>query len=127
MYSQCATPTARRKADREDPWRPGPDHCSGTCGWSVLPILDSMAERKQLIIHGTPGIDEAFFVDVRSTQQWVAIRGRNRSNPVVMMIHGGPGVSNAAFATDLLPYETDFTFVQWDQPGNRQIIRPRRP
>jgi pimeloyl-ACP methyl ester carboxylesterase len=72
---------------------------------------------KQLIVHDAGGIDEAFFVGIGDTQQWVTIRGHNRSNPVVMMIHGGPGVSNGAFATDLLPYETDFTFVQWDQPG----------
>jgi len=72
---------------------------------------------KQLIVHDAGGIDEALFVGVGSTQQWVTIRGRNRSNPVVMMIHGGPGVSNGAFATDFLPYETDFTVVQWDQPG----------
>lgn len=72
---------------------------------------------KQLIVHDASGIDEAVFVAVRGTHQWVTIRGRNRSNPVVMMIHGGPGVSNGAFATDLLPYEADFTVVQWDQPG----------
>jgi pimeloyl-ACP methyl ester carboxylesterase len=72
---------------------------------------------KQLSIRDASGIDEAFFVAVRGTQQWITIRGRKRSNPVLMMIHGGPGVSNGAFAVDLLPYETDFTVVQWDQPG----------
>jgi pimeloyl-ACP methyl ester carboxylesterase len=72
---------------------------------------------KQLIIRDAGGIDEALFVGVGGAQQWVTIRGRNRSNPVVLMIHGGPGVSNGAFVTDLLPYEADFTIVQWDQPG----------
>jgi proline iminopeptidase len=72
---------------------------------------------KQLIVHDAGGIDEALFVGVRGTQQWVTIRGRKRSNAVLMMIHGGPGVSNGAFAMDLLPYETDFTVAQWDQPG----------
>jgi pimeloyl-ACP methyl ester carboxylesterase len=82
---------------------------------------------KQLIVHDAGGIDEAFFVAVGGTQQWVTIRGRNRSNPVVMMIHGGPGVSNGAFATELLPYETDFTVVQWDQPGTaKSFVRAGR-
>jgi hypothetical protein len=80
---------------------------------------------RQLIVHDTGGVDEAFFVGIRGTHQWVTIRGRNRSNPVVIMIHGGPGASNGAFATDLLPYETDFTVVQWDQPGapDRSCVR----
>jgi proline iminopeptidase len=82
---------------------------------------------KQLIVHDAGGIDEALFVGVGGTQQWVTIRGRNRSNPVLMMIHGGPGLSNDAFATDLLPYETDFTVAQWDQPGTaKSFVRAGR-
>jgi pimeloyl-ACP methyl ester carboxylesterase len=82
---------------------------------------------RQLVIPDAGGVDESFFVGIRGTHQWVTIRGRNRSNPVVMMIHGGPGVSNGAFATDLLPYETGFTVVQWDQPGAaRSFVRAGR-
>jgi pimeloyl-ACP methyl ester carboxylesterase len=82
---------------------------------------------RQLIVHDPGGVDEAFFVEIRGTRQWVTIRGRNRSNPVLMMIHGGPGISNGAFATNLLPYETDFTVVQWDQPGAaRSFVRAGR-
>jgi hypothetical protein len=35
---------------------------------------------KQLVIHDAGGIDEALFARVRGTEQWVTIRGRNRSN-----------------------------------------------
>jgi hypothetical protein len=34
---------------------------------------------KQLIVHEAGGIDEALFVGVGGTQQWVTIRGHNRS------------------------------------------------
>jgi pimeloyl-ACP methyl ester carboxylesterase len=70
-----------------------------------------------LKIPGPAGIDEAMFIEVGGTWQWVTIRGRDRANPVVLMIHGGPGASNGAFSVELLPSENEFTIVQWDQPG----------
>jgi pimeloyl-ACP methyl ester carboxylesterase len=70
-----------------------------------------------MTIDSANGIDEGMFVRIGGTEQWVTIRGRNRANPVLMMIHGGPGVSNGAFAIELLRYEEDYTVVQWDQPG----------
>jgi pimeloyl-ACP methyl ester carboxylesterase len=80
------------------------------------------ASQQAMIINTGNGIDEAMFVNIGGIDQWLTIRGRNRSNPVVLMIHGGPGVSNSAFALQLLPYETDFTIVQWDQPGTAKTF-----
>ena len=72
---------------------------------------------KALKIPGPVGIDEAMFIKIGGTWQWITIRGRARANPVVLMIHGGPGASNGAFSVELLPFEKEFTVVQWDQPG----------
>ncbi len=72
---------------------------------------------KMLAITTPNGIDEAMFVPIRGTLQWITVRGRDRNNPVILMIHGGPGVTHSGFAVSFVPWEKDFTIVQWDQPG----------
>jgi hypothetical protein len=37
------------------------------------------------------GIDEANYVEVGGIQQWVTIRGEDRTNPILLFLHGGPG------------------------------------
>ena len=63
-------------------------------------------------------IDEASYVQLGGLDQFVTIRGDDRSNPVLLHIHGGPGISFSAFAAEFAPYEADFTVVQWDQRGS---------
>lgn len=69
------------------------------------------------------GIDEAMFVDLNGTPQWVTIRGHDRSNPVILMLHGGGGSSMTAFAGKFLDWERDFVLAQWDQPGAGRTYR----
>ena len=64
------------------------------------------------------GIDEARYLTVGGIEQWVTIRGEDRANPVVLVLHGGPGDAtnpwgHAGFRTWLKTY----TVVQWDQRG----------
>ena len=64
------------------------------------------------------GIDEAKYLKVGGIEQWVTIRGEDRANPVVLVLHGGPGDATnpwgyAGFRTWLKAY----TVVQWDQRG----------
>jgi pimeloyl-ACP methyl ester carboxylesterase len=64
------------------------------------------------------GIDEATYVEVGGIEQWITIRGEDRTNPVLLFLHGGPGDATnpwgyAAFRS-WLKY---FTVVQWDQRG----------
>lgn len=63
------------------------------------------------------GIDEAKYIEVNGAQEWVTIRGQNRSNPVILFLHGGPAEANSPFVTFYLPFEKEYVFVQWDQPG----------
>jgi pimeloyl-ACP methyl ester carboxylesterase len=63
------------------------------------------------------GIDERMYVELGGTEQWVTIRGQDRHNPAILMLHGGPGVTLGWLATTFVPWERKFTIVQWDQPG----------
>ena len=69
------------------------------------------------------GVDDALFVEIGGTQQWVTIRGQDRANPVVLVLHGGPGSAIAGLAPAFVPWERDFTVVQWDQPGAGRTFR----
>jgi len=68
---------------------------------------------------GTPeGIEELRPVTLGGVTQWVSIRGRNRNNPVLLVIHGGPATPLMPFAWAFQsPWEDYFTVVQWDQRG----------
>ena len=50
--------------------------------------------------------------------QWISIRGHDTSNPVLLFIHGGPGMSMMFLShTFQRPLEEHFVCVQWDQRG----------
>jgi len=67
---------------------------------------------------GTPdGIAEAGFVEIGGIEQWITIRGRDRRNPVILILHGGPGNALSQLAYYFRNWERDFTVVQWDQRG----------
>jgi pimeloyl-ACP methyl ester carboxylesterase len=64
------------------------------------------------------GIDEAAFVKIGGIEQWVQIRGDDRNNPVILIVHGGPGISMIPMTAIFRPWEKYFTVVQWDQRGS---------
>jgi pimeloyl-ACP methyl ester carboxylesterase len=62
-------------------------------------------------------IEEASFITVGGIEQWVTIRGRDRRNPILLLLHGGPGDVQSPLISTYAPYEADFVLVQWDQRG----------
>jgi len=69
-------------------------------------------------VHAPQQIREEMFVPIGGIDQWVTIKGDDRSNPVVLFLHGGPGDALSPFADALYAgWEKDFTLVQWDQRG----------
>ncbi|HEY6486770.1 MAG TPA: alpha/beta hydrolase [Candidatus Cybelea sp.] len=72
---------------------------------------------KQKIV-AARGIEELQALDVNGCTQWLSIRGRDRRNPVLLYLHGGPGSPTMPEAwTFAQPWEDYFTVVQWDQRG----------
>jgi pimeloyl-ACP methyl ester carboxylesterase len=70
-----------------------------------------------LVLAGPDAVDEAKFVTVRGTEQWITVRGQDRNNPVLLIVHGGPGAALSPLALAFLPFERDYVVVQWDQQG----------
>jgi pimeloyl-ACP methyl ester carboxylesterase len=69
------------------------------------------------------GIVEQRFVKVGGIDQWLQLRGEDRNNPVLLVLHGGPGWPNAVFTLPLRPWEQHFTVVQWDHRGTGKTLR----
>jgi pimeloyl-ACP methyl ester carboxylesterase len=74
-------------------------------------------------------IQEARFVTLGGVEQWITIRGVNRANPVLLLVHGGPGDAQSLLQSTYAVYEKDFTVVQWDQrgAGKTYIKNPNSP
>jgi pimeloyl-ACP methyl ester carboxylesterase len=62
-------------------------------------------------------IDEATYVTLGGIEQFVTIHGDDRSKPILLLVHGGPGDVQSPFRSEYSVYEHDFTLVQWDQRG----------
>lgn len=63
------------------------------------------------------GIDQTSFVSIGGIDQWISIKGEDRRNPVLLVVHGGPGESQWPLADRYIPWEKAFTVVLWDQRG----------
>src|SRR5262245_34936946 len=91
----------------------------------VVPVLGGLVWRRArqrrvagaLEITSPNGIAEQRFVPIGGIDQWIQIRGEDRGNPVLLVLHGGPGWPNAVFTLPLRSWERDFTVVQWDHRG----------
>lgn len=57
-------------------------------------------------------IFEGRFIPVHGQDQWITIRGADRTNPVLFVLQG-----LCQTAPVLEPWERDWTLVQWDPPG----------
>ena len=64
------------------------------------------------------GIDTLEPVRIGGIDQWIQVRGQNVNNPILLVIHGGPGFAFIPMAGAFQgPWEQYFTVVQWDQRG----------
>jgi len=74
-------------------------------------------------IHSPNGINESGYVKIGGIEQWVQIRGQDRSNPVLLCVHGGPGGTWIPVTSLFLRWEKDFTVVLWDQRGAGKTLK----
>jgi pimeloyl-ACP methyl ester carboxylesterase len=63
-------------------------------------------------------IAEIAYQRLGGLNQWVMMRGESVANPPLILLHGGPGLSETAlFRHFNAPLEKSFTVVYWDQRG----------
>jgi len=78
---------------------------------------DIVREARRLTQPGS--LEELKAIDIGGIKQWISVRGRDPRNPILLFIHGGPGVpempASWIYQRD---WEDYFTVVQWDQRGS---------
>lgn len=78
----------------------------------------------------TPGqrVVEDGFVRINGIEQWISMRGDRCGNPVILVVHGGPGNPLSLYGKGpYLAWEKDFTIVHWDQRGAGMTYGRNRP
>ena len=92
----------------------------------VVLIFSSCTSTKKI---KTPnGLTEIKYLEINNTKQYVLIRGKDVSKPVLLFLHGGPGASATAllrkFNSEL---EDHFTVVYWDQRNAGKSYSKKTP
>lgn len=74
------------------------------------------------------GVDARIAIPVGGTRQWITVRGRDRNNPILLFLHGGPAAPEMPTSwTFQNPWEDFFTVVQWDQRGAGKTYNANDP
>lgn len=106
----------------------------GLAAWTMLWVLgcaapvfaqkpNNRAEATEVIrelrrIVAPQGVERAEAVRIGGIDQFVSVRGVDRRNPILLILHGGPGFPTAPIAWwTTRPMEEYFTVVHWDQRG----------
>ncbi len=70
-------------------------------------------------IDGANAIAEMRRVTLNGRSEWISVRGKDKTKPVLLFLAGGPGGTQmAAVRHDLAELEKHFVVVNWDQPGS---------
>jgi pimeloyl-ACP methyl ester carboxylesterase len=75
-----------------------------------------LLDKNGKVIEGS--ISEKVYTKINGVNMGMIIKSKNRSNPVLLFVHGGPGMPEYPF-TETYPagLEENFTVVWWDQRG----------
>ncbi|OHV36010.1 MULTISPECIES: alpha/beta fold hydrolase [Pseudofrankia] len=73
--------------------------------------------RSQVTGSQVVAVRDDHYATINGVEQWLQIRGEDRSNPVLLVVHGGPGSPYSVFTPVLRDWERTFTVVHWDRRG----------
>lgn len=83
----------------------------------IIREVNQYKNAQKLILDGPNSINEQKYVEIGGIDQWITIRGEDRTNPVLLIVPGGPGSTYTIFNPLLRAWEKHFTIVQWDLRG----------
>ncbi|MDE6434478.1 MAG: alpha/beta hydrolase [Lachnospiraceae bacterium] len=73
------------------------------------------------------GINESMYVEINGTKQWISIYGEDINNPVLLYLHGGPGMSTSSYDYAFTRQWADvYTVVTWDQRNCGKSYSPEQ-
>lgn len=84
---------------------------------------DGLREAARIIgqtqrLAGEDAIETTEQIELGGIKQTINIRGRHRANPILLVLHGGPGLTMMPVSHMYTrPWEEFFTVVHWDQRG----------
>ncbi len=63
-------------------------------------------------------IEQDTFVSIGGIEQWITIKGADKSRHAILFIHGGPGSVLSPYAEAIFKaWKKDFVLINWDQRG----------
>jgi pimeloyl-ACP methyl ester carboxylesterase len=85
--------------------------------WIKSPgVTESISDSQGKPVEGSISVIEK--VTLGGQEQYIIIRGVDKTRPVMLFLHGGPGSPEVAFIEHYNPYiENDFVMVYWEQRG----------
>lgn len=78
-------------------------------------------------VGSSQGVSSMRRIQLGRVEQTILVRGHNPANPVLLYLHGGPGVAEMPFSYKNAELERDFVVVHWDQRGAGKSFRPGTP
>lgn len=94
---------------------------------AVILAVSGLAYSRYMKIDPVRGLNESGYVRIGGIDQWVQIRGDDRSNPVLLLLNGGPGGSMISSTSVFRSWEKQFTIVMWDQRGEGRTFERSGP
>ncbi len=84
----------------------------------IIVVIAKLFNKLKYKINTNKGIQCSKYVQIGDIEQYIQIRGEDIDNPIVIVIHGGPGNNmgdiSCFWQKEL---EKDYTFINWDQRG----------
>lgn len=91
--------------------------------WWFLP-----ARTPQIASANNNAISTIDYINIGGVEQCVLIRSENANNPILLFLHGGPGMPMMYLAHKFQrPLEKNFTVVQWDRRGAGKTYFRNKP
>ncbi|MFD1184999.1 alpha/beta hydrolase [Pontibacter rugosus] len=76
----------------------------------------------------TKAINEEGFISIGGIEQWVTISGQDKTKPIILFLHGGPGSTMSQYDDAIYGYwKKDFVLVYWDQRGAGRTFGKNAP